>query len=124
MFLISIFVPSGAAAEGRTLTLMSQRMLPCSRLQSLTSPYCRICLSASRKAIASSGVDRSGSLTISISGVPARLKSTPLPPAKCVLLPTSSSRWMRVMPIVLRPPSASISTAPPTTSGWSNCVIW
>ena len=124
MFLISILVPSGASGPGRTLTFTSQRMLPRSRSQSLTSPYWRICFRVCRKAIASSGVDRSGSLTISISGVPARLKSTPLQPPKCVLLPTSSSRWMRVMPMVLRTPPTSISTPPPITSGRSYCVIW
>ena len=58
------------------------------------------------KRRASSGVRMSGSVTSSISGVPARLKSTsdcvapamrPSPPT-WTILPVSSSRWMRVMP--------------------------
>ena len=43
----------------------------------------------------------SGSLTISSSGTPARLKSTRLPPpcASWMFLPASSSMWMRVRPM-------------------------
>ena len=60
------------------------------------------------KRRASSGVRMSGSLTSSMSGVPARLKSTsdlvapemrPSLPPTWIILPVSSSRWMRVMPM-------------------------
>ncbi len=56
----------------------------------------------------------SGSETISISGTPARLKSTPLLRSKCVLLPTSSSRCARVM---WTRASAGETPAPPLAGG-------
>src|ERR1035441_5164896 len=42
----------------------------------------------------------SGSETISMSGTPARLKSTPLLRSKWKFLPTSSSQFARVFPIL------------------------
>ena len=77
MFLISTFVPSFASPFGRIDMLTSERMLPSSRLQSETPAYTSISLSAVRYAIASSADSMSGSETISMSGVPPRLKSTP-----------------------------------------------
>jgi hypothetical protein len=44
----------------------------------------------------------------------------PVPPM-CVLLPVSSSRWARSMPI--RVPSGS-SRKPSVFSGWSYWLIW
>ncbi len=66
----------------------------------------------------------SGSETISMSGTPARLKSTPLLRSKWKFLPTSSSRWARVMRTRATPPPNSNSTKPPTAEGLSYWVIW
>ena len=78
-FLISQRVPSGAPGR-RTETLASQRKLPSCMLPSQmpiqrTSP-CR----AFAYATASAALRRSGSDTISSSGVPARLRSMPVMP--------------------------------------------
>src|SRR5581483_5579935 len=78
MFLISIFAPSSARDFGRTETLQSQRSCPFSMSASLTPPCIRICFNEARNANASSGEWISGCVTISISGVPARLKSMPV----------------------------------------------
>ena len=77
MFFISTFVPSFVSPTGRIEMFTSERMLPSSRLQSLTPAYTSISFNAVKYAIASSALDMSGSDTISISGVPPRLKSTP-----------------------------------------------
>ena len=84
--------------------------------QSETPIVWSVFLSRPRNATACSGERRSGSVTISTSGVPQRLKSTteesapamrpPVPPA-CTSLAASSSMWARVMPT--RPPSTSRS---------------
>ncbi len=97
--------------------------------QSLTPMVCRVFLSRPRKAIACSGERMSGSVTISTSGVPQRLKSTteesapairpPAPPA-WTSLAASSSRCARVMPT--RAPSTS--RWPRTQIGWSYWLIW
>ena len=76
MFLISVLVPSAAAPGSRMLTFASTRRLPSSMLTSLTRAYSRICLSVLRYASASAALRMSGSLTISASGTPARLRST------------------------------------------------
>ena len=76
MFLSSVLVPSSVAPAGRTLTLASARMEPSSMLQSLTPSRRRVARSWRRKAPAWAEVRRSGSVTISSSGVPPRLKST------------------------------------------------
>jgi hypothetical protein len=68
-----------------------------------------------------------GSDTISISGVPARFRSTPVRPASpsCSDLPASSSRCARVISMRLTLPSSSMmSTAPPLTIGSSYWLIW
>jgi len=67
----------------------------------------------------------SGSLTISSSGTPERLKSTRLasPCASWMFLPVSSSMWMRVRPIRFVPPSTSTSSQPPVQIGVSYMLI-
>ena len=76
MFLSSVLVPNAEAPAGRTETLASQRSDPFSMSQSETPIVCRVFRSRSRNATACSGELRSGSVTISTSGVPQRLKST------------------------------------------------
>src|ERR1039458_9981523 len=66
-----------------------------------------------------SALVRSGSETISMSGTPARLKSTPLLRSKCEFLPTSSSRCARVMRTRDSPPLNSNSTQPLAVDGLS-----
>ncbi len=75
MFLSSVLVPKGSPGR-RTETLASQRSEPSSMLTSETPSCCTRLRSWVRKARAWSGVEMSGSLTISTSGVPPRLKST------------------------------------------------
>ncbi len=114
MFLISALVPYSAAPRRRTETLASQRSEPSSILTSLTPSSRNVRASVSRKATASSALRRSGSPTHSISGTPARLKSTSEPvelasrPSALawVDLPVSSSRWMRVRRHSPRVPSS------------------
>ena len=71
-----------------------------------------------------SALVRSGSETISMSGTPARLKSTPLLRSKWKFLPTSSSRCARVMRTREMPPLNSNSTEPLMVEGLSYCVTW
>ncbi len=78
MFLISALVPSVVVPCGRTETLASQRKLPSSMLPSQIPRYWTRVRRARRYAPASAGDDISGSLTISSSGTPERLKSTRL----------------------------------------------
>ena len=77
----------------------------------------------------------SGSLTISMSGTPARLKSTPLrwsDPGNpsWTSFPASSSIWIRLIPTVRStaaepgPASSRMRTAPSSASGNSYWVIW
>ncbi len=115
MFLISALVPKGTSAAlapgaGRLRmdTFASTRMDPSSMLQSLMPSVRKMSRSFCAKRRASSGVRMSGSVTSSMSGVPARLKSTsdsvappmrPSVPPRCTILPVSSSRWMRVIPM-------------------------
>ena len=71
-------------------------------LQSLTPRYTSSSFSSLSHARASCGERRSGCVTISHSGVPARLRSirlSPVPAASsCMLFPASSSRCTRMMP--------------------------
>ena len=76
MFLSSVLVPRTVEPAGRTLTLASARIEPSSMLQSLTPRRRRVARSWRRNAPACVDVRRSGSETISSSGVPPRLKST------------------------------------------------
>ena len=82
----------------------STRRLPSSMLTSLTSAYSRICFTARRYASASAEPRMSGSLTISTSGTPARLRSTAVTPGNrsWTDLPASSSMCTRVTPIAMR----------------------
>ena len=76
MFLSSVRVPSSALPSGRTLMLASQRICPSSMLQALTPSSMTRLRSCWRNSRAASGDGMSGSVTISMSGVPPRLKST------------------------------------------------
>ncbi len=115
MFLSSVLVPSSVSPRGRTEMLASQRSEPSSMLQSLTPSVSIVFLSSVRNRFACSGVRMSGSVTISTSGVPTRLKSTnecelsamrPVEPA-CTSLAASSSMCARVIPTRNVPPSPS-----------------
>jgi hypothetical protein len=66
-------------------------------------------------------------VTISISGTPARLKSTTLyPRPACCMRAVSSSRWARVIPMRTLPPSATTGTSsvPFEHSGRAYWLIW
>ncbi len=76
MFLSSVRVPSSLLPAGRTLMLASQRIWPSSMLQALTPSSMTRARSCWRNSRAAAGDGMSGSVTISISGVPPRLKST------------------------------------------------
>ena len=76
MFLSSVRVPSSSLPAGRTLMLASQRIWPSSMLHSLTPSSITVWRSCWRNSPAAAGDGMSGSVTISISGVPPRLKST------------------------------------------------
>ncbi len=69
----SVLVPKVSSPFLRTDTLASHRKLPSSMLPSHISRYMRISRRDLRYAVASAGVLRSGSLTISRSGVLDRL---------------------------------------------------
>ena len=76
MFLSSVLVPSSSLPAGRTETFASQRRLPSSMFTS-EAPIWRIVVrSSASHSRAVAGSRRSGSVTISTSGVPPRLKST------------------------------------------------
>ena len=129
MFLISIFAPRAVVPLGRTLMFTSQRTMPFSMSQSEMPPWWRISMRVLRYAWAMSALVRSGSETISRSGTPARLKSTPEWRSKWVSLPTSSSKCARVMRTRARPsvepgPLNSKSTWPWAVLGWSYWVSW
>ncbi len=129
MFLSSVFVPSAVWPRGRTDTLASQRSDPFSMSQSETPIVWSVFLSRPRNASACSGERMSGSVTISTSGVPHRLKSTtddsapairpPAPPA-WTSLAASSSRCARVIPIR----SPSTTRWPCAQIGSSYWLIW
>ncbi len=127
-FLISQRVPNAAWPIGRTDTFASQRnepscMLP-SQMPSQTTSAC----SAFAYATASADERISGSLTISSSGVPARLRSMPLDfspcrPAKssCSDLPASSSRCARVSRTVFT--TAGPPDDPPSTTNVTRAAL-
>ena len=75
MFLSSVLVPNPSPGRRREM-LASQRSEPSSMFTSETSSDSTRLFSWVRNARVCSGVRRSGSLTISTSGVPPRLKST------------------------------------------------
>ena len=79
------------------------------------------------QAAASAAPWRAGSVTISRSGVPARLRSIPLssPNPSCTDRPASSSRWARTSPMSRGgPPAGSMVMVPPTVIGSSYWLIW
>ncbi len=85
MFLSSVLTPSSLAPAGRSETLASQRSEPSSMFTSETPSWRSVARSSFSHSLACSGERRSGSVTISTSGVPPRLKSTML----------ASEPWMR-----------------------------
>ena len=124
MFFSSVFVPSSSLPAGRTETLASQRRLPSSMLTSET-PSWRIVVRSSRAhSAASAALRRSGSVTISTSGVPPRLKSTSEAPEPWMrpdsptwtIFAASSSRWARWM--------RTSPSLPLLASGMSYWLIW
>ncbi len=124
MFFSSVFVPSSSLPAGSTETLASIRRLPSSMLTSETPSWRTVVRSRRAQAPASAAPRRSGSVTISTSGVPPRLKSTSEAPEpwmrpdspRWIVFAASSSRWARWMRM---PPSR-----PFTASGWSYWLIW
>ena len=124
MFFSSALVPSSLEPAGRIETLASQRSEPSSMLTSETPSWRSVVRSRISHSWACSGECRSGSVTISTSGVPQRLKSTtlrsapwirPLSPTWTSLAASSSrcTRWIRT--------SAS---CPPLQMGSSYWEIW
>jgi hypothetical protein len=85
MFLSSVLVPSVASPAGRIDTFASTRSEPSSMFTSDTPMRRSVAWSRRPKSAASAAERRSGSVTISTSGVPQRLKSTTL----------VSAPWMR-----------------------------
>ena len=112
MFLSSVRVPSVLSPCLRTETFASQRKLPCSRLPSFTPRNIRTSRRRRRYSAASAPERRSGSPTISMSGVPARFRSTTdSSPRPWTFLPASSSMWTRRMAARRAAPVGSRSRA-------------
>ena len=76
MFLSSVLTPSSSAPSGRREMLPSTRRLPSSMFTSLTPSWRIVSRSSCAHSRACAAVRMSGSVTISTSGVPPRLKST------------------------------------------------
>ena len=124
MFFSSVLTPSSSLPAGRSEMLASQRSEPSSMFTSLTPSWRSVVRSSLSHSPACSAERRSGSVTISASGVPPRLKSTtlasepwmrPLAPTWISLAASSSrcTRWMRTSP-----------SCPPRHSGSSYWEIW
>ena len=124
MFLSSALVPSVALPAGRMDTFASTRSEPSSMFTSETPMRRRVACSRRPNSAAWAPERRSGSVTISTSGVPPRLKSTtlvlapwmrPLAPAWTSFAASSSrcTRWMRTSP-----------RRPAPASGMSYWLIW
>ena len=124
MFFSSVFVPSVAVPAGRIDTFASIRSEPSSMFTSDTPMRRSVAWSSRPKSAAWAAEVRSGSVTISTSGVPPRLKSTTLveapwmrpdEPAWISLAASSSmcTRWMRTSP-----------RWPCRPSGMSYWLIW
>ena len=124
MFFSSVFTPSSSLPAGRTETLASQRRLPSSMLTSETPSWRIVVRSSCAHSRTWAALRRSGSLTISTSGVPARLKSTSEAPEPWIrpdsptwiIFAASSSRWTRWM--------RTSPSLPPVASGESYWLIW
>ena len=133
MFLSSVFVLSSVSPGRRRLTLASTRSEPFSMSHSETPSATIVSRRKAAKRDACSGVRRSGRVTISMSGVPQRLKSTtapceparrPPPPPSCTVLAASSSRCTRSKPITSSPSAVGTASRPPLQSGSSYWLIW
>ena len=109
MFLSSVLVPSPSVPTGRSETFASARRLPSSMFTSETPSWRMVVRSSCSHSRAVAASCRSGSVTISTSGVPPRLKSTrdepeswmrPLADSWTSLAASSSrcARWMRTSP--------------------------
>ena len=124
MFFSSVLVPSASVPAGRTETLASARSEPSSMFTSETPSWRRVERRSMSHSRACAAERRSGSVTISISGVPPRLKSTMLASAPWMRpevpmwtsLAASSSRWTRVM--------STSPRWPPVHRGVSYWEIW
>ena len=109
MFFSSVRVRSSSLPSGRTDTLTSKRIEPLSSSASDRPSSTTVCRNSCRNRFAVSASCRSGSVTISTSGVPPRLKSTSVAvapwsrpdAATCTFFAASSSRCARVIPIVI-----------------------
>ena len=132
MFFSSVLVPYSVEPIGRSETLASTRSEPFSMSHSDAPIATTVARSRVRNRRASSGERRSGSVTISSSGVPTRLKSTiepaepemrPLSPPAWIILAASSSRWARVMR-TSKPSVPGTRNRPSAHSGWSYWLIW
>ena len=129
MFFTSVRIPKGSVPRRRSETFASTRIWPFSISASETSIARSRSRSSSAYRRACSAVRISGSVTISMSGTPARLKSTrltrvPSVPAAWTSLAVSSSRWARAIPIVTSPPVVSNVRDPWEASGRSYWLIW
>ncbi len=130
--MISTFVPSAAAPFFRTETFASHRREPSSMLPSDASTQRTSRRRWTRYSYASSAEERSGSDTISMSGVPARLRSTSDTPVgtschgkSCIDLPGVLLEVNAVEPNALSVSlSAPRATEPRVASGLSYCEIW
>ena len=124
MFFSSVLVPSSSEPLGRIDTLASQRSEPSSMFTSETPSWRSVTRSRRSHSEACWALRTSGSVTISTSGVPQRLKSTTLDSAEwirpdapaCTSLAASSSRWARWMRMSPRRPGPQ--------TGMSYWLIW
>jgi hypothetical protein len=124
MFFSSALVPRLASPAGRIDTFASTRSEPSSMFTSETPIRRSVAWSRRPNSAASAASRRSGSVTISTSGVPPRLKSTMLVCAPwirpelpaCTSLAASSSRWTRWM--------RTSPSRPFRASGMSYWLIW
>ena len=132
MFFSSVRVRSSSEPAGRTDTLTSKRIEPFSSSASERPSSTTVWRSSCRKRLAVSASWRSGSVTISTSGVPPRLKSTSVAvapwmrpdAATCTFFAASSSRCARVIPITTSPSAVGTASLPPAQSGSSYWLIW
>ncbi len=132
MFFSSVRVRN-SSPSGRTETLTSKRSEPFSISASEMPSSTTVWRSSCRKRRASSAERMSGAVTISTSGVPARLKSIselsapwmrPSAPPTWIVFAASSSRCARSIPTTVSPSAPGTASRPFTQSGWSYWEIW
>ncbi len=124
MFLSSVLTPSSWLPAGRSEMLPSTRRLPSSMFTSETPSWRRVSRSSCAHSRAWAALRMSGSVTISTSGVPPRLKSTSEDPEPWIRpeeptwisFAASSSRWARWM--------RTSPSRPLTARGSSYWLIW